>query len=370
MNMNNPMFANTLNNMNPEMIRNMSKMVEGMSDDQLKQMISRSGMGNIDPQFYRQQLKFMNSMSDKDIENMKNMSKNNFSNGNNNCNQSNNNVNQNQNQNQNKKQNSTEDILNSINETEYNKLVSIKNQGNELFKQGKYSNANEKYFEILNKITNLKQNKNDNASYEELEISSRLNIAMCYINLKEYLLTVNECKKVLKIDPNNFKALYRCGIGYFNMNENELANVFFENSLKFKDISKTDEENVKNYLNKIKEINAINNNKSSIDNNILNNSSKDNGYNDTNKNKDFNNIQENKKNINDILKNELRTSIKENKDNFKSDELSDIKVENIENVNKRENEINNNLNFNSSINPNVNINEVKNNISNMVRIKQ
>ena len=328
MNMNNPMFTNAFDNMNPEMLRNMSKMVDGMSDDQLKQMISRSGMGNIDPQFYRQQLKFMSSMSDKDLENMKNLNKSKFTNGGNqtnnfSSNNTNNNSQNNQNQSNNsskQNQNSTDDILKNINETEYNKLLSIKNQGNELFKQGKYSLANEKYSEILNKIINIKPNKNESHLYQELEISSRLNIANCYINLNEYLLTVNECKKVLKIDSNNFKALYRCGIGYFNMNENELALVFFENSLKSKNITKSDEESVNNYLNRIKEKNK-----------------KDIVY-----KTEIKSDTDNKSNVNDILKNELLNNSKDNKNTEHSldsnknkiEESSDIKIESLDNKNR------------------------------------
>ncbi len=59
--------------MNPDMLRNASQMFNNMSDEQIKQYASMTGMGNINPSLIRNSASMMSGMKNEDIQNMTKM---------------------------------------------------------------------------------------------------------------------------------------------------------------------------------------------------------------------------------------------------------------------------------------------------------
>lgn len=51
------------------------------------------------------------------------------------------------------------------------------------------------------------------------QIPCNLNLAQCYIKLKEYKSAISHTSKVLEIEQDNVKALYRRGISYMALQE-------------------------------------------------------------------------------------------------------------------------------------------------------
>jgi len=141
--------------------------------------------------------------------------------------------------------------LNHTNDNAYTKLEKIKNKGNDFFKEKKFSEANEKYYEVLNEIEYL--NKEDLTKYKSeinnLELTTRLNLANTRLKLGDYNLAANECLKVLK-SGDNFKAHYRAGLAYYNLKNYDKATSHF---LKAKEIGKgEEEESINNYIKEMK----------------------------------------------------------------------------------------------------------------------
>ena len=50
-----------------------------------------------------------------------------------------------------------------------------------------------------------------------------MNLAQCYINLKQYNLAVGNCDLALRLDVNNTKALFRRGKAYYSLKKFEDA---------------------------------------------------------------------------------------------------------------------------------------------------
>ncbi|KYO42163.1 mitochondrial import receptor subunit TOM34 [Alligator mississippiensis] len=70
----------------------------------------------------------------------------------------------------------------------------LKEEGNELVRKGNHKKAIEKYRE------SLKLNQ---------ESSTYTNRALCYLSLKQYKETIQDCTEALKLDAKNIKAFYR-----------------------------------------------------------------------------------------------------------------------------------------------------------------
>jgi len=90
-----------------------------------------------------------------------------------------------------------------------------KEQGNKAYKEGKFIRAVSKYEQALKPI------EFDSNFDQDLKIQSKemkktiwLNIAAVALKLDEYNKAVANCSKVLDIDPNNVKALFRRSQGY------------------------------------------------------------------------------------------------------------------------------------------------------------
>lgn len=90
-----------------------------------------------------------------------------------------------------------------------------KEDGNALFKAGKYLRASKKYDKAAKYI------EYDNAFSEDqkqqtkaLKVTCNLNNAACNLKLKEYREAAKLCSKVLEVDSKNVKALYRRAQAY------------------------------------------------------------------------------------------------------------------------------------------------------------
>mmetsp|Transcript_24674 Transcript_24674/g.38379 ORF Transcript_24674/g.38379 Transcript_24674/m.38379 type:complete len:222 (+) Transcript_24674:59-724(+) len=88
------------------------------------------------------------------------------------------------------------------------KATALKGEAAKVFKEKQFDKATEKYYEILNIIREndtLKQSPEG----KELETTSRLNIALCRLNSKDYDIAIDQCERVLDKNPQNWKASFR-----------------------------------------------------------------------------------------------------------------------------------------------------------------
>jgi tetratricopeptide (TPR) repeat protein len=131
----------------------------------------------------------------------------------------------------NKKEVNLDDYLcNDKNKIALKKLEKIKNEGNSLFKASKFNQACERYYEAINELQYLSRDKDISClkEVEDLEDTCRLNIATCKLKGNDFDSAVNECLKVLKKNPNNFKAHWKAGNAFFNKKNYEKALFHFE----------------------------------------------------------------------------------------------------------------------------------------------
>ncbi|XP_061366694.1 peptidyl-prolyl cis-trans isomerase FKBP62-like [Gastrolobium bilobum] len=99
-----------------------------------------------------------------------------------------------------------------------------KEEGNALFKAGKYARASKRYEKAVKYI------EYDSAFSEEekklartLKVASNLNNAACKLKLKDYRETEKLCTKVLDLESTNVKALYRRAQAYMELTDLDLA---------------------------------------------------------------------------------------------------------------------------------------------------
>ena len=375
-------YQNNLNMMNPEMMKNASNMIAGMSDSQLQMYLAQMGMTGMDPTVFRNMCQNMSNMSDSQLNNMKNMAQTNYQNMN-----MNNNVNS-----------------DSYKDTIVSKTTKMKEEGNSFFRNGNYEAAIKKYYETIEEIkTTNDKNKNDyKKELENIERICRLNIANCKLKTEDYDGVINECSIVLETDKC-FKAYYRMGLALFNKEKYDKAYRYLDNAYAIGTSSekqvvepylkkcKDKEKEIKNKEKKNKEEkNEIKNEniKKNEQNNNTNKFNEESKNSEEDKNKENENNEENKTSDNNKLnsikesieKEKLKNKQKKEKEK-KSEEDDDIKIETI---NEKKNNIdtssssthgnscncchsNNNINTNMPP-PNLNqdyINQARNHINNM-----
>jgi len=95
---------------------------------------------------------------------------------------------------------------------------SIKEEGNALHNQGKYTEAAEKYQSAKRNLEG-----NESAAAAQVKRSCCLNLASCYLKTSQHDLVVEECGSVIYMEPNNLKALYRRGQAYASLGSNSMA---------------------------------------------------------------------------------------------------------------------------------------------------
>eukprot|EP01025_Chloroclados_australasicus_P022532 TRINITY_DN2316_c0_g2_i1.p1 TRINITY_DN2316_c0_g2~~TRINITY_DN2316_c0_g2_i1.p1 ORF type:complete len:551 (-),score=77.20 TRINITY_DN2316_c0_g2_i1:412-2064(-) len=89
----------------------------------------------------------------------------------------------------------------------------LKEEGNQLHKQGKYKAAVEKYEQALKNVENV----GNGSEAMELRKACRLNLASCYLKLDQNSNCVKICADILQVDRDNMKALYRRGQALGNL---------------------------------------------------------------------------------------------------------------------------------------------------------
>uniref|UniRef100_A0A665VI25 peptidylprolyl isomerase n=1 Tax=Echeneis naucrates TaxID=173247 RepID=A0A665VI25_ECHNA len=111
-------------------------------------------------------------------------------------------------------------------------FVGVKHKGNQYFKAGRYLQAVIQYQRIVSWFemecgTGLEQQK----KIQECLLTAHLNLALCFLRLKEFSQVVDNCNKVIECDESNEKALYRRGEARLLRNEFNLARADFQQVL-------------------------------------------------------------------------------------------------------------------------------------------
>ncbi|KAL4462873.1 hypothetical protein ABPG72_011129 [Tetrahymena utriculariae] len=222
------MFEQMKKNLTPEMLQNASQQMKNLSDEELKRLGQQSGM-NISPEMMRMASNMLGNMDDSQKKNMMNMAQNmdqsQFS----------------QAQQQFKKQQSTvgqtssssgpelkknQSTPNPVDNSLYPSINQLKNKGNEKFKQQNYDEAAQFYLEAIISIDEEKMkslNTMQEMVLKEIEINCRNNYCSVKAKQNDYFNMLIQAQAVLKLDPNNFKANFRMGQGYYGLKKYEKA---------------------------------------------------------------------------------------------------------------------------------------------------
>ncbi|XP_066091054.1 peptidyl-prolyl cis-trans isomerase FKBP5 [Saccopteryx bilineata] len=108
----------------------------------------------------------------------------------------------------------------------------VKEKGTVYFKGGKYLQAVIQYGKIVSWLEmEYGLSEKESKASESFLLAAFLNLAMCYLKLREYTKAVECCNKALGLDSANEKGLYRRGEAQLLMNEFESAKGSFEKVL-------------------------------------------------------------------------------------------------------------------------------------------
>eukprot|EP01027_Heterolobosea_sp_BB2_P012903 GEZU01018662.1.p1 GENE.GEZU01018662.1~~GEZU01018662.1.p1 ORF type:complete len:311 (-),score=93.79 GEZU01018662.1:47-979(-) len=90
-----------------------------------------------------------------------------------------------------------------------------KDEGNDLFKEGRYERARVKYEKAISYLTSKRGMREDEKKKaSEVELPCYLNLAACTLKTKEYLDAIQYSTKALAIDEKNLKGLFRRAQAY------------------------------------------------------------------------------------------------------------------------------------------------------------
>ncbi|XP_044494603.1 peptidyl-prolyl cis-trans isomerase FKBP62-like [Mangifera indica] len=99
-----------------------------------------------------------------------------------------------------------------------------KEEGNTLFKAGKYAKASKRYEKGVKYIEfDSTFSEEEKKQAKTLKVACNLNDAACKLKLKEYNQAEKLCTKVLDLESRNVKALYRRAQAYIHMSDLDLA---------------------------------------------------------------------------------------------------------------------------------------------------
>ncbi|KAK9055628.1 hypothetical protein SSX86_026713 [Deinandra increscens subsp. villosa] len=107
-----------------------------------------------------------------------------------------------------------------------------KEEGNSLFKAGKYFKASKRYEKAAKYIEyDSSFGDEEKKQAKALKVSCNLNNAACKLKLKDYKQAEKLCTKVLEIESKNVKALYRRAQAYIHVADLELAELDVKKAL-------------------------------------------------------------------------------------------------------------------------------------------
>uniref|UniRef100_A0A0D3H2C5 peptidylprolyl isomerase n=1 Tax=Oryza barthii TaxID=65489 RepID=A0A0D3H2C5_9ORYZ len=107
-----------------------------------------------------------------------------------------------------------------------------KEEGNALFKLGKYVRASKRYEKAAKFIEyDSSFSEDEKKQSKQLKVTCNLNNAACKLKLKDYKQAEKLCTKVLELDSQNVKALYRRAQAYMQLADLELAEVDIKKAL-------------------------------------------------------------------------------------------------------------------------------------------
>lgn len=97
----------------------------------------------------------------------------------------------------------------------YELVPKLREEGNSLYRMGKYREAVEKYYEAISYLEQMSVKEKPKCDawnqIEEKKVPLLLNYSQCKLLLKEYREVIKHTTQVLEFDPNNVKALFRRG---------------------------------------------------------------------------------------------------------------------------------------------------------------
>ncbi|KAL6009521.1 70 kDa peptidyl-prolyl isomerase [Asimina triloba] len=131
-----------------------------------------------------------------------------------------------------------------------------KEEGNVLFKAGKYAKASKRYEKAAKFV------EYDNTFSEEekkqskvLKVTCNLNNAACKLKLKDYKQAEKLCTKVLEVEGRNVKALYRRAQAYIQQADLDLAELDIKKALEIDPDNRDVKLEYRNLKEKVKEYN-------------------------------------------------------------------------------------------------------------------
>ncbi|XP_042562703.1 peptidyl-prolyl cis-trans isomerase FKBP5 [Clupea harengus] len=100
----------------------------------------------------------------------------------------------------------------------------VKQKGTQYFKAGRYYQAVIQYQRIVSWLEmECGVSKDQQQAIQDLLLVAHLNLAICYLRLRDFSNVVENCNKVIETDADNEKALYRRGEARLQRNELSLS---------------------------------------------------------------------------------------------------------------------------------------------------
>ena len=88
------------------------------------------------------------------------------------------------------------------------------------YKDGKFELAAKKYAKIIDFIgTEVYDLDEDKEAARKLNLAANLNLAACYLKMKDYRKAIESCDKSISIDDKNEKGHFRMGQAYLGLAE-------------------------------------------------------------------------------------------------------------------------------------------------------